>query len=203
MMDSLKSLREPLVGRYTIERELGRGATAIVYLARDLKHDRKVAIKVLNPELALAVRTERFFREIQLTAKLTHPHILTLIDSGQAGESLFYVMPFIAGESLRDRLNREKQLPIDDALKITRDVAEALGYAHKQGVVHRDIKPENIMLSEGGAIVADFGIARALTVASGAAVTESGIAVGTPAYMSPEQASGGEVDARSDLYSVG
>ena len=160
MADSFEQLQKPLAGRYSIERELGRGGNAVVYLAHDIKHDRQVAIKVLNPELALSVRTERFLREIQLTAKLTHPHILTLIDSGQAGESLFYVMPFIAGESLRDRLKREKQLPIEDALKIVGDVAEALGYAHKQGVVHRDIKPENIMLSEGGAIVADFGIAR-------------------------------------------
>ena len=196
-------LQEALADRYTFERELGRGGNATVYLAYDIKHDRQVALKVLSPELAHAVRTERFLREIQIAAKLSHPHILPLYDSGAVDGVLYYVMPYVEGESLRDRLNREKQLAVDDGLRITRDVAEALGYAHKQGVVHRDIKPENIMLHEGHALVADFGIARALTAAGGGTVTESGLAVGTPAYMSPEQGSGAEVDGRSDLYSLG
>ncbi len=203
MADSLEPLRRALAGRYTLEREIGRGGNAVVYLATDAKHDRKVAVKVLSPELAFAVRTERFFREIQLTAKLNHPHILPLIDSGQAGESLFYVMPYVEGESLRERLQQEKQLPLADALQIAREVADALGYAHGQGVVHRDIKPENILLHAGHAVVMDFGIARALTVAGGQTLTETGVAVGTPAYMSPEQGSGGQVDARSDIYSLG
>jgi serine/threonine-protein kinase len=204
------NLRSALADRYAIERELGRGGNAVVYLACDLKHDRPVALKVLNPELALAVRTERFFREIQIAAKLSHPHILTLIDSGKAGrgeggtEFLYYVMPYVEGESLRERLKRDKLLPLEDALAITKEVAGALGYAHSQGVVHRDIKPENILLHGGHAVVMDFGIARALTVAGGDGITEGGLAVGTPAYMAPEQGAGsGEPDARSDIYSLG
>src|SRR5256712_514802 len=176
---------------------------ATVYLARDLKHGRLVAIKVLRPEIAAALGPERFLREIEVAARLTHPHILALHDSGQTGGSLYYVMPYIEGESLRDRLEREGQLPLEDALRITREVASALGYAHSHDVVHRDIKPENILLSGGEAVVADFGIARAITQAAGTRLTETGIPVGTPAYMSPEQASGGgPLDGRSDVYSL-
>src|SRR6184192_3364712 len=175
---------------------------ATVYLAQDLKHRRLVAIKVLKPELAAALGPERFLREIELAARLTHPHILPLHDSGQAGGSLYYVMPYIEGESLRDRLEREGPLPLEEALRITREVASALTYAHSHDVVHRDIKPENILLSGGEAVVADFGIARAITQAAGTRLTETGIPVGTPAYMSPEQAGGGPIDGRSDVYSL-
>src|SRR2546430_3544343 len=176
---------------------------ATVYLARDLRHGRLVAIKVLRPEIAAALGPERFLREIELAARLTHPHILPLHDSGQAGGSLYYVMPYIEGESLRDRLEREGQLPVEEALRITREVASALSYAHSHDVVHRDIKPENILLSGGEAVVADFGIARAITQAAGTRLTETGIPIGTPAYMSPEQASGGgPIDGRSDVYSL-
>ena len=177
---------------------------ATVFLAEDLKHHRKVAIKVLKPELAVALGAERFLREIETTANLRHPHILPLYDSGQAAEFLYYVMPFVDGESLRDRLQREKQLPIEEALQISREVADALGYAHSRGVVHRDVKPENILLEGGHAVVADFGIARAVSAAGGERLTSTGMAVGTPYYMSPEQAAAGEdVDGRSDLYSLG
>ena len=176
---------------------------ATVHLAEDLKHGRKVAIKVLKPEIARAVGGERFLREIQITAALSHPHILPLLDSGNAGGSLFYVMPLVAGESLTDRLKREKQLPLEAAITITREVADALSYAHAQGVVHRDIKPGNILLQSGHAVVADFGVGRAAGGASETSLTETGMSIGTPAYMSPEQASGsGEVDGRSDLYSL-
>jgi serine/threonine-protein kinase len=176
---------------------------ATVYLAQDLKHQRSVAIKVLRPELAAAIGADRFLREISTTASLRHPHILPLYDSGAAGDTLFYVMPFVEGESLRDRLSREKQLPLDDALQIAREVADALGYAHAHGVVHRDIKPENILIDSGHAVVADFGIARAIDVAGGERLTETGIALGTPLYMSPEQAAGEKhLDGRSDLYSL-
>ncbi len=161
---------------------------ATVYLAQDLKHHRKVAVKVLRPELAAALGPERFLREITTTAQLNHPHILPLHDSGEADGFLFYVMPYVEGESLRDRLNRETQLPIDDALEIAKEVADALGYAHGRDVVHRDIKPENILLSGGHAVVADFGIARAVSAAGGEELTRTGMAVGTPLYMSPEQA---------------
>src|SRR5881227_572807 len=176
---------------------------ATVYLARDLKHGRAVAIKVLRPELAAFLGIERFLKEIQIAARLTHPHILALHDSGQAGGFLFYVMPYIEGESLRDRLEREGPLPLEEALRITREVASALTYAHSHDVVHRDIKPENVLLSGGEAVVADFGIARAITQAAGSKLTETGIPIGTPAYMSPEQASGGgPIDGRSDVYSL-
>jgi len=198
------SLRSALAARYTLERELGHGGMATVYLARDLRHGRPVAIKVLRPEIAAALGPERFLREIDLAARLTHPHILPLHDSGEAAGFLFYVMPYIEGESLRDRLEREGPLPLEDALRITREVASALSYAHSHDVVHRDIKPENILLSGGEAVVADFGIARAITRAAGSGLTEAGIPVGTPAYMSPEQASAARaVDGRSDIYSLG
>ncbi len=199
----LERLRAALADRYALERELGHGGMATVYLARDLRHGRPVAIKVLRPEIAATLGPERFLREIELAARLTHPHILPLHDSGQAGGSLYYVMPYIEGESLRDRLEREGPLPLEEALRITREVASALGYAHSHDVVHRDIKPENILLSGGEAVVADFGIARAITQAAGTRLTETGIPVGTPAYMSPEQASGGgPIDGRSDVYSL-
>src|SRR2546427_3285092 len=177
---------------------------ATVYLAEDRKHHRLVAIKVLKPELAAALGPERFLREIDTAARLNHPHILPLHDSGQAGGFLYYVMPYIEGESLRDRLEREGPLPLEDALRITRDVTSALSYAHDHDVVHRDIKPENILLSGGEAVVADFGIARAITAAAADTLTETGIAIGTPGYMSPEQATESErLDGRSDIYSLG
>jgi tetratricopeptide (TPR) repeat protein/TolB-like protein len=202
--DAFDRLHSALAGRYALERELGRGGMATVYLARDLKHERPVAIKVLRPELAAALGPERFLREIKLTAQLDHPHILPLLDSGEAEGFLFYVMPHVEGESLRDRLTREKQLPVDDALQTAREVADALGYAHSHGIIHRDIKPENILLAAGHARVADFGIARAISVAGGEQLTETGLAVGTPAYMSPEQAAGStELDGRSDIYALG
>jgi len=207
-MDLLTTLQGPLAGRYRLERELGRGGMATVYLADDLKHGRQVAIKVLRPELAASLGGERFLREISLASGLQHPHILPLYDSGAHGtgadEILFYVMPYVEGESLRDRLQREGQLPVDVAVTIAREVLDALAAAHARGIVHRDIKPENILLSGGHALVADFGIARAVGVAGGERLTETGLAIGTPAYMSPEQAAAErEVDARSDLYSLG
>jgi eukaryotic-like serine/threonine-protein kinase len=196
-------LHAALAERYTIERELGHGGMAIVFLAGDLKHPRRVALKVLKPELASSLGTDRFLREIGIAAGLTHPHILPLYDSGEADGLLYYVMPYV-GESLRDRLIRERQLPLADALRITREVADALEYAHSRDVVHRDIKPENILFQAGHAVVSDFGIARAINVAAEGRMTGTGIAVGTPGYMSPEQASGiDELDGRSDLYSLG
>jgi len=202
--DSLPRLAAALSDRYRLERELGQGGMATVYLAHDLKHDREVAIKVLRPELAAALGPDRFLREITITAQLDHPHILPLLDSGRAGDSLYYVMPFVEGESLRDRLAREKQLPLDDALQIACEVADALGYAHHRRVIHRDIKPENILLAGGHARVADFGIARAFDAAGGERLTETGLAIGTPSYMSPEQSVGeGGLDGRSDLYALG
>jgi serine/threonine-protein kinase len=197
------ALIRDLSDRYRLERELGQGGMATVYLARDLKHDRNVALKVLKPELGAALGAERFLAEIRTTANLRHPHILPLYDSGAAAEVLYYVMPFVEGETLRDRLEREKQLPLDDALQIAREVADALSYAHSRGVIHRDIKPENILLESGHAVVADFGIARAVSAAGGDRLTETGLSVGTPTYMSPEQATGSaELDGRSDLYAL-
>jgi TolB-like protein/tRNA A-37 threonylcarbamoyl transferase component Bud32/Flp pilus assembly protein TadD len=204
MATPLEALRTALAGQYEVERELGRGGMATVYLARDLKHHRPVAIKVVRPELAESLGAERFLREIDTAAHLTHPHILPLFDSGEAGGALYYVMPYVEGESLRDRLARERQLPLEEALQIASEVADALDYAHSRGVVHRDIKPANILLESGHAVVADFGIARAVSAAGSEAVTETGLTPGTPAYMSPEQAAGSNVlDGRSDLYSLG
>jgi serine/threonine protein kinase/Flp pilus assembly protein TadD len=197
-------LTDALQDRYTLERELGGGGMATVYLARDLKHDRLVALKVLRPEFTASLGAERFLGEIKVIARLNHTHIVPLYDSGQAGDVLYYVMPYVEGESLRQRIDREKQLPIDDATQIARNVASALDYAHRHGIVHRDIKPENVMLHEGEALVTDFGIAKAITAAGGHTLTQPGMAVGTPAYMSPEQAAGeAEPDGRSDIYSLG
>ena len=204
MLELEERLRIALAGRYALERELGRGGMAVVFLAHDSRHDRVVAIKVLRQEVAAALGAERFLREIQIAAKLHHPHILPLYDSGTAADLLYYVMPYVEGKSLRERLDHETQLPLDDALTITRQVAGALAYAHQHDVVHRDIKPENILLESGEAVVADFGIARAISVAGGDKLTHTGIAIGTPLYMSPEQATGvGALDGRSDVYSLG
>jgi eukaryotic-like serine/threonine-protein kinase len=209
---ALERLAAALSDRYAIERELGAGGMATVYLAHDLKHDRQVAIKVLRPELAAVIGAERFLSEIKTTANLQHPHILPLHDSGEARDAgdpmgrpyLYYVMPYVEGESLRDRLNREKQLPIGDAVRIATEVASALDYAHRHNVIHRDIKPENILLHDGQALVADFGIALAASRAGGSRMTETGMSLGTPTYMSPEQAMGErELTARSDVYALG
>jgi serine/threonine-protein kinase len=202
--DLLTHLQSALSDRYTLERELGRGGMATVYLARDLRHRRRVALKVLHPELAYALGADRFLREIEVAANLSHPHLLPLFDSGEVEGLLYYVMPYVEGETLRDRVSRETQLPVEDALEIAQQVAAALAYAHGQGVIHRDIKPENILLSGGNAFVADFGIAHALGRAGAERLTETGMAVGTVAYMSPEQASGArQLDGRSDVYSLG
>ncbi len=202
MPDSLETLRAALAGRYEIQRELGRGGMATVYLAHDVHHDRPVALKVVLPELAASIGNDRFQREIKLAARLQHPHILSVYDSGEAGGQLWFTMPFVEGESLRDRLVRETQLPIEEAVRIVREAALALDYAHRHGVVHRDIKPENILLSDGQALVADFGIARA--VGAEGSLTKTGMTVGTPAYMSPEQASGERnIDGRADIYALG
>jgi len=195
-----------LASRYVVERELGHGGMSSVYLAHDIKHGRKVALKVVRPDLGAAIGPDRFAREIRLTAQLTHPHILPLLDSDQVNGLAYYVMPFVEGESLRDRITRERRMSEADALQVAREVADALAYAHSRNVVHRDIKPENILFSAGHAVVADFGIARAMTVAASVgehSVTRPGIAIGTPTYMSPEQSLGEEVDGRSDVYSLG
>ena len=204
MSEVITRLSEALSHSYRIERELGQGGMATVYLAHDLKHDRDVAIKVLHPELAAALGAERFLTEIKTTARLQHPHILPLLDSGEAGGLLFYVMPYVSGETLRTRLEREKQLPIADAVRIAREVADALSAAHGLGTIHRDIKPENILLQGGHALVADFGIALAVHHAGTARMTQTGMSLGTPQYMSPEQAMGEKtVDARTDIYALG
>ena len=204
MTDALDRLRPALAERYHLERELGQGGMATVYLAEDLKHQRKVAIKVLRPELAAVIGADRFLREIKTIATLQHPHILGLIDSGEVQGTAYYVMPFVEGESLRDRLSREKQLPVGDAVRVATEVAAALDYAHRHGVIHRDIKPENILLHDGAALVADFGIALAASKAGGTRMTETGMSLGTPHYMSPEQAMGErEITARSDVYALG
>ncbi len=201
---NIDKLSAAIADRYRVEREIGAGGMATVYLADDLKHNRKVALKVLRPELAEALGHERFLREIETTANLRHPHILPLYDSGDAAGSLFYVMPYVEGESLRERLDREKQLPVSDAIAIAREVAGALGYAHERGVVHRDIKPGNILLEGSHAVVADFGIARAVSASGARMLTSVGMSLGTPTYMSPEQAAGdADIDGRSDIYSLG
>ena len=203
MTDVPERLTTALADRYRLEHELGAGGMATVYLAHDLKHDRPVAIKVLHPDLGAALGAERFLSEIRTTARLQHPHILPLLDSGDADSLLYYVMPLVTGETLRTRLDRERQLPIAEAVRIAREVASALDYAHRQGVIHRDIKPENILLHDGQALVADFGIALAVQSAGGARMTQTGLSLGTPQYMSPEQAMGEkQVDARSDVYAL-
>ena len=202
MTDVVTTLRQGLTGRYTIERELGTGGMAVVYLAHDIKHGRSVAVKALRSDVAQTVGSERFLREIQLAARLAHPHILPLYDSGDAGGVLYFVMPNVEGQSLRERLERGP-MPVEDAVRVATEVAGALDYAHRHGVVHRDIKPENIMLHDGHALVADFGIGKALSAVEGDGFTQAGMSVGTPAYMSPEQASGESVDGRSDTYSLG
>ncbi len=204
MPENTQQLKTALADRYAIERELGQGGMATVYLAHDVKHERKVALKVLRPELAAVIGAERFLAEIKVTANLQHPHILPLHDSGEADTFLYYVMPYVEGETLREKMEREKQLGIEDAIEITRSVAGALDYAHRQDVIHRDIKPENILIHDGQPMVADFGIALAVSHAGGARLTETGLSIGTPHYMSPEQAMGDrELDARSDVYSLG
>ena len=205
MTDVIGKLSAALTDRYVIERELGQGGMATVYLAHDVRHDRKVALKVLRPELSAILGAERFLHEIKTTANLQHPHILGLFDSGEADGLVFYVMPYVEGESLRDRLNREKQLPVEDAVRIACEVADALDYAHRHGVIHRDIKPENILLHDGHAQVADFGIALAVSSAgAGTRMTETGMSLGTPHYMSPEQAMGQrEINAKTDVYALG
>jgi serine/threonine protein kinase/Flp pilus assembly protein TadD len=203
MTGLIDRLQQALAGRYLLEREVGRGGMATVHLAQDLKHRRAVAVKVLHPELAANVGADRFLREIEIAAGLNHPHILTLIDSGSVERLLYYVMPFVEGESLRGRLSRERRLPVGEAVELARKVAGALAYAHSRGVVHRDIKPENVMLHQGEPMVTDFGIARALS-GEGESLTQTGLSLGTPAYMSPEQASGEHgIDGRSDIYSLG
>lgn len=200
--DTLEKLRLVLADRYAVERELGRGGMATVFLAHDLRHERKVAIKVLRPELSASMGADRFNREIKVAAGLQHPHILALYDSGAADGLLYYVMPFVEGESLRDKLEREKQLGVEEAIRLVCEAADGLQYAHSRSVIHRDIKPENIMISGGHALVADFGIAKAVTAAASQRLTETGMAVGTPYYMSPEQAMGSEIDGRADEYSL-
>src|SRR6476469_8648754 len=200
----LEKLRDSLSQSYSIDRELGKGGMATVYLAQDIKHDRVVALKVLHPDLAVALGPDRFLREIRLAARLNHPHILPLFDSGEAKGFLYYVMPYVEGESLRERLDREQQLPIEEAVHHGRAIASALDYAHRQNIVHRDIKPENVMLYEGEAMVMDFGIAKAVSAAGSETLTQTGMMIGTPAYVSPEQAAGEtNLDGRSDQYSLG
>ena len=196
-------IQSVLSERYVIERELGHGGMAVVFLARDLRHERPVAIKVFRSDIGDAVGAERFRREIRLLARLQHPHILPLYDSGTTGETSYFVSPFIEGETLRERLKRERQLPVDEAVRLAIEVCDALDFAHSRGVVHRDIKPENILQHDGHAVVADFGIARAIRRTVGEWTTATGMAVGSPAYMSPEQASGDrEIDGRADIYGL-
>ncbi|MFN2315452.1 MAG: serine/threonine-protein kinase, partial [Gemmatimonadales bacterium] len=204
MSNSPDRLAAALSRSYRLERELGQGGMATVYLAEDLKHRRRVAVKVLKPELAAVLGAERFVQEITTTAALQHPHILPLFDSGEADGFLYYVMPFIDGETLRSKLDRDTQLGIEQSVRIASDVASALHYAHQHGVIHRDIKPENILLHDGRPMVADFGIALAVSAAAGGRMTETGLSLGTPHYMSPEQATAEkEISARSDVYSLG
>ena len=201
--EMLDRIRSALADRYEVEREIGRGGMAVVYLARDLQLGRQVAIKVIRPELAQALGIERFLREVRIEAALDHPNVVTLFDSGEADGLPYYVMPYVEGESLRKRLERENRLSLEETLRITSCVAAGLGYAHDRGIVHKDIKPENILLSEDRVLVADFGIAKATTEAGGETLTTYGIVLGTPEYMSPEQATGEKVDSRSDIYALG
>ena len=202
-MDPAQQLNQSLVGRYIIDREIGAGGMATVYLARDARHNRQVALKLLKPELGVVLGAERFLAEIQVTANLQHPNLLPLFDSGEADGLLFYVMPFVEGETLRARLDREKQLPVEDALRIATGIGGALAYAHSQGVIHRDLKPENILMHAGQPVIADFGIALAVSNAGGARITQTGLSLGTPMYMSPEQATGDRaIDGRTDMYSL-
>jgi serine/threonine protein kinase len=204
MTAPIRRLSTALEGHYRIGRELGAGGMATVYLADDLKHGRKVALKVLKPELAAVVGAERFLAEIRTTAKLKHTHALPLFDSGEADAFLFYVMPYVEGESLCERLDRERQLPVDEAVRIATNVAEALDYAHRRGVIHRDVKPANILLQDGKPMVSDFGIALALGTAGAGRLTETGLSLGTPHYMSPEQATGDlSIGAATDVYALG
>ena len=203
-MTTAASLTSALADRYRVERKLGQGGMATVYLAHDVRHDRDVAIKVLHPNLGAALGADRFLTEIRTTARLRHPHILPLLDSGSADGLLYYVLPLVTGETLRSRLARERQLPIADSVRLARDVASALDYAHRQGVIHRDVKPENILLQDGNALVADFGIALAVQQAGGQRMTQTGLSLGTPQYMAPEPAMGDKnVDGRADVYTLG
>ncbi len=203
MAESFKKFQDVLAGRYAIERELGRGGMAVVYLANDLRHDRTVAIKLLQPDITSSLTAERFLREIRITARLQHPNILGLFDSGAEGGFCYYVMPYVEGETLRERLEREGRLELTEAVGVATDLSAALSYAHSRGVVHRDIKPENVLFSAGKAMLADFGLARALTEGQ-RTITVAGMSLGTPAYMSPEQAQGLEgIDHRSDIYALG
>src|SRR5881409_2108527 len=204
MLDTLESLRERLAPQYDVERQIGAGGMARVYLAVQQHQHRRVAIKVIDPELSNRLLRERFIREVDLSSKLSHPHIVPIFSAGEVDGLFYYVMPYVEGESLRHRLLRERKLPLEAALHITRDVADALAFAHAQGIIHRDIKPENILLSGDHAIVADFGIARAISAAGALTITQAGQPVGSPGYMSPEQAMAlGDLDARTDLYSLG
>ena len=205
MSDILERLTSALGDRYAIEREIGEGGMATVYLATDLRHERKVALKVLRPELAATLGPDRFLQEVRVTANLQHPHILPLFDSGEAEGFLYYVMPYLEGESLRERIVREGELPVTEAVRILKEVTDALAAAHQMGVVHRDIKPDNVMLSGRHAVVTDFGVAKAVSEATGRhKLTTAGVALGTPAYMAPEQAAADEhIDHRADIYAVG
>src|SRR3989454_1566726 len=205
MVDEMRRLRAALAPRYTLEHELGRGGMATVWLAQDRKLKHAVAIKVLRADIVSALTAERFLREVAIVAKLSHPHILPLFASGKAAGSLYFVMPYVAGETLRTRIDREKQLALDEVVSITREVADALAYAHRHDIIHRDVKPENILFDEGHAVVADFGVARAIAAAApGETLTQAGVAVGTLHYMSPEQASGDrQLDGRVDVYALG
>ncbi|PYO86823.1 MAG: serine/threonine protein kinase, partial [Gemmatimonadetes bacterium] len=202
--DQIGRLRSALAGHYTLEGEIGRGGMSVVYRARDMRLDRDVAVKVLRPELTVALGADRFLREIQIAARLQHPHILPLHESGEVDGLFYYVMPFVAGESLRARLTEHGPLSVPEAVRIAREIGSALTYAHEQGFIHRDVKPENILLSSGLAMIADFGIAQALVHAGLSPLTDSGVVVGTPGYMSPEQSAGStRLDARTDIYSLG